>query len=91
MDVLYFNNFFCLAHGNWNSWVEGTCSTNCGNGTRTRYRHCDNPSPANGGLLCSNQYGQNQTIYESVNVTCVNACCPSMLNSFLSLIIIKWL
>ncbi|OUC45042.1 hypothetical protein D917_02055, partial [Trichinella nativa] len=44
----------------WGSW-EGVCPTNCkawiNNRRRvsrlTRYRHCNNPPPANGGSQCS--------------------------------------
>ena len=35
----------------WSAW--GTCSKDCGNGTRTRTRNCTNPSPQYGGKNCT--------------------------------------
>uniref|UniRef100_A0A7M5WM63 MAM domain-containing protein n=2 Tax=Clytia hemisphaerica TaxID=252671 RepID=A0A7M5WM63_9CNID len=66
----------CPTHGNWNSWVEGTCSVVCGNGTKLRYRECNNPAPKDFGLKCANATGLNQTLYESENLTC-SSCCPT--------------
>ncbi len=37
--------------GNWKNW--GTCDHNCGTGTVTRTRDCDNPKPEFGGRPCS--------------------------------------
>ncbi|KAK3092788.1 hypothetical protein FSP39_007241 [Pinctada imbricata] len=51
---------------NWNSW--GDCSKDCGMGTKTRVRLCDNPSPAYGGSRCS---GSN-----TINSQCYNKACP---------------
>ena len=75
-------NLNFLVHGNWNVWVEGECSTKCGNGTKTRSRACNNPAPAHGGLHCSNANGLNQTLSETITLTCTNECCPGM--SFLN-------
>ena len=66
-----------LAHGNWGSWVIGACTTSCGNGTQIRERHCNFPPPANGGNLCSNENGINQTMYQNETVGCSNPVCPS--------------
>ena len=39
--------------GKWSEWSDFTqCSKTCGGGTTTRLRHCNNPSPKNGGKLC---------------------------------------
>ena len=35
----------------WSAW--GTCSKDCGTGTRTRTRNCTNPSPQYGGKDCT--------------------------------------
>ena len=36
--------------GQWSPWQP--CSETCGEGTQERYRHCDNPTPENGGQDC---------------------------------------
>ncbi|XP_031568759.1 MAM and LDL-receptor class A domain-containing protein 2-like [Actinia tenebrosa] len=36
--------------GRWSSW--GSCSTTCGEGSKTRTRICDDPVPKNGGKNC---------------------------------------
>ena len=41
-------------HGVWSTWTQWTdCSMSCDNGTQTRERKCDNPTPAYGGRNCS--------------------------------------
>jgi len=43
--------------GQWGSWGSyGSCSTTCGDGTKTRTRICDNPVPAYGGAVCAGSY-----------------------------------
>ncbi|XP_057292430.1 A disintegrin and metalloproteinase with thrombospondin motifs adt-1-like isoform X2 [Hydractinia symbiolongicarpus] len=43
----------CPINGNWTEWSAFTfCNKPCGNGTRTRYRTCNNPAPQFGGELC---------------------------------------
>lgn len=45
--------YFSTVPGNWSSWgAWSPCSETCGNGTTTRTRACDNPSPAYGGAYC---------------------------------------
>ncbi|XP_022801150.1 uncharacterized protein LOC111338870 isoform X2 [Stylophora pistillata] len=42
-----------IVHGNWSLWTPWpNCNKPCNNGTRTRRRVCDNPSPAFGGKSC---------------------------------------
>lgn len=39
--------------GGWSAWQAfGKCSRTCGGGIKKRYRHCNNPSPQNGGNYC---------------------------------------
>ncbi|ESO90272.1 hypothetical protein LOTGIDRAFT_123688 [Lottia gigantea] len=55
--------------GDWGNWGEfSNCTKTCGNGTRTRQRLCDNPSPAHGGATCLG----NQT----ETVACAEIPCP---------------
>ncbi len=42
-------------YGEWKKW--GHCDVECGNGKRKRIRHCDSPSPENGGLNCDTEEG----------------------------------
>lgn len=58
-----------VVHGNWGSWVAGTCSRTCGNGQRARTRQCNNPVPANGGNQCQ---GSNTD-----QISCNEGLCPS--------------
>lgn len=45
--------------GNWSSWsAYGTeCSVTCGGGVHRRFRTCTNPSPEEGGKLCTKEDG----------------------------------
>ncbi|KAI8508970.1 hypothetical protein Bbelb_128180 [Branchiostoma belcheri] len=48
--------------GGWSEWDDWSpCSVTCGNGTRTRTRTCDNPSPAYGGRDCEGAASETQT------------------------------
>ncbi|XP_078656418.1 receptor-type tyrosine-protein phosphatase epsilon-like [Branchiostoma floridae x Branchiostoma belcheri] len=48
--------------GGWSPWTDWPpCSVSCGNGTRTRTRTCDNPSPAYGGRDCEGAASETQT------------------------------
>ncbi|XP_078343207.1 uncharacterized protein LOC144628957 isoform X2 [Oculina patagonica] len=46
-------------HGGWGSWQPASWyETSCSNGYKTRYRYCNNPSPAHGGRSCSGSSSQ---------------------------------
>ena len=48
------NSILSTVDGGWGPWVEWSlCSSSCGLGTQTRFRYCDNPSPAYGGRACT--------------------------------------
>ncbi len=39
--------------GAWSPWSQyGACVVSCGQGTRERFRQCNNPVPSNGGVAC---------------------------------------
>ncbi|CAG2208152.1 unnamed protein product [Mytilus edulis] len=43
----------CDVDGEWGEWGNwSSCSLTCGYGTMTRVRHCNSPSPDNGGSYC---------------------------------------
>ncbi|XP_053398910.1 SCO-spondin-like isoform X2 [Mercenaria mercenaria] len=60
----------CPIDGDWGPWTSyGKCSVNCGIGTKTRTRLCDNPRPQYGGSIC---YGGN-----TEDITCnTGKLCP---------------
>lgn len=44
---------YCPIDGHWSNWtVWSSCSVNCGNGTKLRFRKCINPPPRYGGKNC---------------------------------------
>ena len=50
-----------IVDGGWSAygaWTE--CSASCGDGSQSRSRTCNNPSPAHGGLECSGQPTENR-------------------------------
>ncbi|XP_063404645.1 thrombospondin-2-like [Mytilus trossulus] len=47
------NSSPCPVDGQWSEWSSyGSCPVTCGSGAHSRYRTCNNPSPANGGASC---------------------------------------
>jgi hypothetical protein len=67
--TMLFECFFLTVNGQWSSWsAYDECSVNCGIGTRTRTRTCNNPPPQYGGLHCAGNSNQ------SINCTANN--CP---------------
>jgi hypothetical protein len=51
--------------GGWSEWSEpGECSDECGTGTATYTRTCDNPKPKNGGGTCVGAYSKVETCYK---------------------------
>lgn len=43
----------CPVNGGWSQWSAfEECSPDCGNGVKARFRECNSPTPANGGLQC---------------------------------------
>jgi len=64
--------FYLLVDGGWNVWgAWGLCSVTCGDGSMSRARTCDNPSPAHGGNDC---VGSNQQ-----TTMCSSDQCPGIL------------
>ena len=59
---------FVLVDGEWSEWGNwSSCSVSCGNGTTTRKRLCNSPTPDNGGSDCLG----NDTEYD----TCMDEEC----------------
>ena len=57
------NSHPCPIHGNYSQWTKfSTCSSSCGNGTKTRTRNCTNPLPQHGGKNCS-IYGHHTQVF----------------------------
>ena len=55
-------------NGNFSDWGEwGWWSATCGPVSRTRLRHCNNPSPASGGAPCT---GPSQDVESSTVKDC---------------------
>ncbi|XP_068740870.1 A disintegrin and metalloproteinase with thrombospondin motifs adt-1-like isoform X2 [Montipora capricornis] len=57
----------CTVDGRWSVWsLWSACSKTCGNGTKTRTRHCSNPPPQHGGKHCKGPSEQTKN--------CLNKC-----------------
>ena len=53
-----------LVNGNWGSWdAWDACSVTCGNGTRTRERRCNNPTPSIGEATCTGSAVEQDNCY----------------------------
>ena len=65
----YFILALILVHGGWGGWSAfSTCSQTC-DGTETRARVCDNPSPANGGEPCHGDTDETQACNTDICIT----------------------
>ena len=74
--------FLLTVNGNWGGWGGwGGCNRNCGGGTRTRSRACNNPAPRNGGRQCSGS--------SSSSSSCNTHHCPGkeIINIFIAIIV----
>jgi hypothetical protein len=71
-------------NGGWTSWIWSACNTTgCGQtGTQTGTRSCVNPSPANGGLLCTNPSNPN---YDGKGSVDTRACSSAPCNELISI------
>ncbi|XP_062597118.1 coadhesin-like [Saccostrea cucullata] len=70
MSVYVYNDeVLCLVNGSWSSWgTFSSCDKSCGGGWTLRFRQCNNPAPAIGGLPC---------VGDSVEISGCNAVhCP---------------
>lgn len=56
-------------NGGWTTWsLWNSCNVSCGEGMQFRFRSCNNPTPAFGGLKCSSK--------DSETKQCFNEKCP---------------
>ncbi|XP_052786348.1 fibrinogen C domain-containing protein 1-like [Mya arenaria] len=62
--------------GDWGTWSQ--CSKTCDNGTQSRGRSCDSPTPAGGGTVCVGLNSQSRGCSE---LSCPAADCSDLLNS----------
>ena len=75
LHVFDFQNLYLIVNGNWGSWGSyDSCSVTCGDGTKSRTRSCNNPSPFGGGSDCSGSSTQ--------SANCNNGACPGIDNIF---------
>ncbi|XP_066915971.1 coadhesin-like [Clytia hemisphaerica] len=55
----------CPVNGSWSRWEAwSSCSVTCGEGSQTRQRFCDNPTPAHGGNNCTGDSDEILSCYE---------------------------
>ncbi|KAL5270907.1 hypothetical protein ACHWQZ_G001540 [Mnemiopsis leidyi] len=63
------NSQACPIDGEWGAWSAwSTCSEECGGGTQTRSKECNNPAPAYGGADCEGDATQTRN--------CNSQACP---------------
>ena len=66
------NEQACPVNGGWGDWSDWSeCSAECGGGTQTRSKKCNNPAPANGGADCE---GEDTETRECNTQSCVGKC-----------------
>lgn len=72
-------NFHVVVNGNWGVWAPLTqCSVTCGTGQRSEQRHCNNPQPQNGGVLCKLSFSSTTARSETRVTACnTNRNCQS--------------
>ena len=69
---LNINSLNLKVNGGWSGWgAFSGCSVTCGDGSKTRTRSCDNPTPAHGGSGCHGSSSETQA--------CNDAACPGMI------------
>ncbi|CAG2202647.1 HMCN [Mytilus edulis] len=60
-------------NGGWTTWsLWNSCNVSCGEGMQFRFRSCNNPTPAFGGLKCSSK--------DSETKQCFNEKCPKVID-----------
>ena len=79
-SIIYLHSFYCsVVDGGWSSWTEGSCTKNCGGGTKQFTRSCNNPTPSCGGLSCIG----NSTYEEECNKFCCRGKVITCLHNWL--------
>ena len=65
----FFSIISAITDGAWAGWQGWSkCTSQCGNGLRTRIRDCDNPAPRYGGKDCEGVSGEVELCYEHLCV-----------------------
>ena len=66
----YSNEYGIPVNGEWGAWTAWSeCSADCGGGSQSRTRECNNPAPSNGGSQCVGDSSGQQN--------CNQQLCPS--------------
>ncbi|XP_021354696.1 neurogenic locus notch homolog protein 1-like, partial [Mizuhopecten yessoensis] len=67
-----------VVDGSWSSWGNwSVCSSTCGNGTSTRKRLCNNPTPDNGGNDCLGEATETIVCNMADCIVCTNLTTPA--------------
>ncbi|WAR26638.1 ECT-like protein [Mya arenaria] len=75
--VAFYVKIISIVDGNWALWYPwSACQGDCSNGTRSRFRNCDNPRQACGGNHCIG-------VYRQTDDTCLPIDCTTSKKSFL--------